>query len=119
LLEAGMLPVFCGSAADAGRLRRALKQMTPELPREVVIVSAAHIDDSAEAIQQSRPEVLVAGACSLAARTGIPWVAAGGSVCKADSGDQILHIGYRGGLQMLQRIEAALGAAAAGVRNHD
>lgn len=113
LLEAGMLPVLCASCGDADQLRRCLEVTTPELPVRTPVIQALQFADLLDQIPAVRPDVLIANrdGCRAAQRFGIPMVCAGRPLCSHSSEDDVLQIGYRGALQLLDRLQVALQAS--------
>jgi nitrogenase molybdenum-iron protein NifN len=105
-----MLPVLCASRSDAGQLRRSLEETTPELQAHTTVVQAKQFCDLPEQIQAARPDVLIANrdACHFAERTRIPLVCAGRPSCSHNDGKDLAQIGYRGALQLLDRLQLAL-----------
>lgn len=113
LLEAGMRPVLCASRGDADQLRCSLELTTPELPVRTPIVQASQFSDLLDQIPAARPDLLIANrdACRTAQRLGIPLVCAGRPLCSHSGDKKILQIGYRGALQLLDRLQMALQAS--------
>jgi nitrogenase molybdenum-iron protein alpha/beta subunit len=110
LLEAGMLPVLCASRCDSDQLRRALEATTPELQAHTAVVGATQFCDLQGQIQAARPDVLIANrhACQFAERTRIPLVCAGHPQGGQNEKAHFTQIGYRGALQLLDRLQMAL-----------
>jgi nitrogenase molybdenum-iron protein alpha/beta subunit len=113
LLEAGMLPVLCASRCEADQLRRALEATTPELQAHTTVVGVEQFCDLHEQIRAARPDVLIANrhACQFAERTRIPLVCAGRPWRIHGANKDITQIGYRGALQLLDRLQMALRAS--------
>ncbi|TVS15768.1 MAG: hypothetical protein EA424_15430, partial [Planctomycetaceae bacterium] len=116
LLEAGMRPVLCASRGNADQLRRSLELTTPELPAQTLIVQALQFTDLLDQIPAARPDVLIANrdACRVAQRLGVPMVCAGRPLCSHNDEEDVLQIGYRGALQLLDRLQIALQASSNG-----
>lgn len=110
-LEAGMLPILCASQADSQQLRTALENLTPELHARTSVVQVERFADLESAIVGMNPQLLIGNrdACSFARHTRIPFVCAGRPLCDRNGGTPVLHIGYRGASQLLDRLEVALG----------
>jgi nitrogenase molybdenum-iron protein NifN len=110
LLEAGMRPVLCASRGDADQLRRSLELTTPELPARTPFIQALQFSDLLDQIPAVRPDLLIANrdACRVAQRLGIPMVCAGRPLCSHSGEEDVLQIGYRGALQLLDRLQRAL-----------
>ncbi|MCL4201375.1 MAG: hypothetical protein KJ000_02695 [Pirellulaceae bacterium] len=110
LLEAGMLPVLCGSRMAPQQLRRILESTTPELQTRTSVVQAEGFRDLQADVLAARPDALIANrdAREFAERMGIPFVCAGRPLCNHNGDFDIVQIGYRGAMQLLDRLELAI-----------
>jgi hypothetical protein len=109
LLEAGMLPVLCASRSDPLQLRRSLEITTPELHTRTCVVQAECFHDLQAEVLAARADALIANrdACEFAQRMRIPFVCAGRPLCNHNGDFDIIQIGYRGAMQVLDRLESA------------
>jgi nitrogenase molybdenum-iron protein NifN len=110
LLEAGMQPVLCASAAPATELARTLNSMTPELSHRTMVLQAEDFVDLEWDVVAAKPEILVASrqGCQFARQRQLPFLCAGQPMCDSRLGPSVLHVGYCGALQILRRLENAL-----------
>lgn len=110
LLEAGMMPVLCASRSDPQQLRRSLEITTPELQTRTSVVQAESFRDLQADVLAARPDALIANrdACEFAQRMRIPFVCAGRPLCSHNGDFDVVQIGYRGAMQLLDRLESAL-----------
>lgn len=110
VLEAGMLPVLCASRSDPQQLRRKLETTTPELQTRTSVLQAECFRDLQADVLAARPDALIANrdACEFTERMRLPFVCAGRPLCSYHGHFDVLQIGYRGAIQLLDRLELAM-----------
>lgn len=111
LAEIGIRPVVCASGASTGRLETAIRRVVEDerfLP-EVVAEDADFVEIESLANVHS-PDLLVGSSKGVgaAARLGVPLIRVGFPIHDRFGGARVLHIGYRGAMQLYDRIVNAL-----------
>lgn len=111
LAEIGVQPVLCASGGDSGRLQAAITAVTadllPELPE---VRGGVDFYDIAEEAQNLAPDLLIGHSKGyhLAKKWQIPLVRVGFPIHDRFGGQRLLHLGYRGAQQLLDRIINAI-----------
>lgn len=109
LSEFGVMPVLCASGGRSGRLASALRELGPQLAEAMVMEGAdfAEIEQAAVALQA---DIIVGNSkgYSMARRLGRPLVRVGFPIHDRLGAARLLHVGYRGTQQLLDRVGNAL-----------
>ncbi|MBF0619672.1 MAG: nitrogenase [Candidatus Omnitrophica bacterium] len=110
LSEIGMIPVLCASGGKSGNLHRLIDEMIPELKGKIEVADGtdfAGIDEMAERFQ---PDMVIGNSkgSRIADRLKIPLVRVGFPIHDRIGAQRILHYGYRGALELYDRIVNAL-----------
>ncbi len=111
LAEIGVRPVLVASGGKSGRLAEAVAALTadilPEPPRVLDGVDFYEIAEAAEVLQ---PDILLGHSKGyhLARRWGVPLLRVGFPIHDRFGGPRVLHVGYRGAQQLLDRLVNAL-----------
>ncbi|GLI33682.1 nitrogenase component 1 [Desulforhabdus amnigena] len=111
LVEIGIKPVLCASGGRSGHFREAIEQVTGEILSETPIVKeGVDFYEIAEEVEALSPELLVGHSKGyhLAKKWNIPLVRVGFPIHDRFGGQRILHLGYRGAQNLLDRIVNAL-----------
>jgi len=111
LAEIGVRPVLCASGGDTGRLHGAITavgaDLLPEMPE---VRGGVDFYDIAEEAQGLAPDLLIGHSKGyhLAKRLQIPLIRVGFPIHDRFGGQRLLHLGYRGAQQLLDRLINAI-----------
>jgi nitrogenase molybdenum-iron protein NifN len=111
LAEIGVRPVLCASGGESGHLEAAIAQVCGDLLPEVPVVrGGADFYEIAQEARDLAPDLLIGHSKGyhLARAWGIPLIRVGFPIHDRFGGQRLLHLGYRGALQLLDRIINAL-----------
>jgi nitrogenase molybdenum-iron protein NifN len=112
MLELGMHPVLIATGSksrDFGiRIRQVIKKIRPEL--EPVILDGIDFDSLNDAVKSCKPEILIGNSNGryIAKEQDIPLVRVGLPIHDRVGAQRILTVGYRGTLELLDRITNAI-----------
>ena len=112
MLELGMNPVLIATGSksrDFGmRIRQAFKEIRPEL--EPVILDGIDFDSLNDAVRNCSPDILIGNSNGryIARALEIPLVRVGLPIHDRVGAQRILTVGYRGALELLDRITNAI-----------
>jgi len=109
LSELGIKPALCGSGGRSGRLGPAVKQFAPE----AVVLSGVDFLELEDAAGELACDILIGSSKGypMARKLGKPLVRAGFPIHDRIGANRILHLGYRGAHDLLDRITNTLIAA--------
>ncbi|WP_449244915.1 nitrogenase component 1 [Desulfobacca acetoxidans] len=111
LAEIGIHPVLCASGGDSGYLKEAITAVTADLlPNPPQIRGGVDFYDIAQEAGSLAPDLIVGHSKGyhLARRWKIPLIRVGFPIHDRFGGHRILHLGYRGAQQLLDRIINAI-----------
>jgi nitrogenase molybdenum-iron protein NifN len=109
LTEVGIKPVLCGSGGRSGRLGPAVKRFAPD----AVVRSGVDFLELEEAASELSCDLLIGGSKGypLSRKLGKPLVRVGFPIQDRIGANRVLHLGYRGTHDLLDRITNTLIAA--------
>jgi nitrogenase molybdenum-iron protein NifN len=111
LAEIGVRPVLCASGGRSGRLAAALAEVTGDLLEEPPLVREdVDFFDIAQEAEALAPDLLIGHSKGyhLAKRWQVPLVRLGFPIHDRFGGQRLLHLGYRGAQNLLDRIVNAM-----------
>jgi nitrogenase molybdenum-iron protein NifN len=111
LAEIGVKPVLCASGGKSGRLAAAVAEVTGTLlPEPPVVREGMDFFEIAEEAEAMAPDLLIGHSKGyhLAKRWQAPLVRVGFPIHDRFGGPRILHLGYRGAQNLLDRIVNAM-----------
>lgn len=111
LTEIGVRPVLCGSGGRSGNLAEEVKRVTEDfLPEVPATREGVDFFEIAEEAEELRPDIIIGHSKGyrLARKLEIPLVRVGFPIHDRFGGPRILHLGYRGAQQLLDRIVNAV-----------
>ena len=111
LAEIGVKPVLCASGGRSGKLSAAVAEVTGDLlPEPPVVKEGMDFYEIAEEAEALSPDLLVGHSKGyhLAKRWQAPLVRVGFPIHDRFGGPRILHLGYRGAQNLLDRIVNAM-----------
>ena len=110
LAEVGVLPVLCASGAKTGQLRRRLVEMCSKLASQIVALEGVDFSDIEEHVRSVGPDLVLGNSkgFNLSRALGVPLVRVGFPIHDRFGGARLLHLGYRGTQQLLDRVVNAL-----------
>ncbi|MCQ1534452.1 nitrogenase associated protein N [Methanosarcina sp. KYL-1] len=112
MLELGMNPVLVATGSksrDFGlRIREAFAEIRPDL--ETMVLDGIDFDTFNDAVKQSKPEILIGNSNGryIAKACDIPLVRVGLPIHDRVGAQRILTVGYRGAMELLDRITNAI-----------
>jgi nitrogenase molybdenum-iron protein NifN len=107
LTEVGIKPVLCASGGKSGRFAQAIEQVVSEISPELpVTMEGVDFYEIEEAMQKLSPDLMIGTSkgYQIAKRMGIPLLRAGFPIHDRFGGQRMLHVGYRGTQNLLDRI---------------
>jgi nitrogenase molybdenum-iron protein NifN len=109
LTEVGVSPVLCGSGGRSGRLAAAVGRVAPE----AVVRHDVDFLELEESARELRPDLLIGSSKGypLARKLGVPLVRVGFPIHDRLGAGRVLHLGYRGTHDLLDRVANTLIAA--------
>ncbi len=110
LAEIGVLPVLCVSGGNTGRLGENIRHAAPDLPAQPVVLSDSDFVDMEEAAMDLAADVLIGSSkgFKLARKLDKPLVRVGFPIHDRFGGSRILHVGYQGTQNLLDRVVNAI-----------
>jgi len=110
LCEVGVTPVLCASGGRSGKFEGSLREAAPELPAATLVKEGFDFAEIAEAAPELKPDFLVGSSkgYSIARRLKVPLIRVGFPIHDRMGGQGVLHLGYRGALELYDRIVNAL-----------
>jgi nitrogenase molybdenum-iron protein NifN len=111
LAEIGVKPVLCASGGKSGRLAEAVAEVTGTLlPEPPVVREGVDFFEIAEEAEALAPDLLIGHSKGyhLAKRWQVPLLRVGFPIHDRFGGPRILHLGYRGAQNLLDRIVNAM-----------
>jgi nitrogenase molybdenum-iron protein NifN len=110
LAEIGMIPVMCASGAETGRLAERIAEVAPDLTSEISVLEGADFAEIEDRTAELAPDIMIGNSKGyrLSHKLGIPLIRVGLPIHDRIDGPRILHVGYRGAQQLLDRIANAL-----------
>ncbi|MFZ5450734.1 MAG: nitrogenase component 1 [Thermodesulfobacteriota bacterium] len=111
LAEIGVHPVLCASGGRSGRFREAITEVTGDLlPEPPLVREGMDFYEIAEEAEALNPDFLLGHSKGyhLARKWGVPLIRVGFPIHDRFGGPRILHLGYRGAQNLLDRIINAL-----------
>jgi nitrogenase molybdenum-iron protein NifN len=111
LAEIGVKPILCASGGKSGNFAAAIKEVTAGLlPEPPLVREGLDFYDIAEEAEALAPDLLVGHSKGyhLARHWGAPLIRVGFPIHDRFGGPRILHLGYRGAQNLLDRIVNAL-----------
>jgi nitrogenase molybdenum-iron protein NifN len=111
LAEIGVRPVLCASGGGSGHFQEAIETVTAGLVAEPPVVREA-IDfyDIAGEVEGLSPDLFIGHSkgYTLARKLGVPLIRVGFPIHDRFGGQRLLHLGYRGAQDLLDRIVNAV-----------
>ncbi len=111
LAEVGIIPILCASGGKSKTFKAALEQMLPaKLIDQMIIqndMDFTCMEETAAAMPEDlRPEIIIGNSkgYAMARRLKIPLVRVGFPIHDRIGGSRILHVGYKGALQLFDNI---------------
>ncbi len=103
LVDIGIHPVVCASGGGGPRYLEEIGSMTGHLDYAPEILAATDFDDIRERAQEAKADLLIGSSKGnhIARKLDIPLVRVGYPIHDRCGGQRILHIGYRGALNLL------------------
>ncbi|MEW5949989.1 MAG: nitrogenase component 1 [Thermodesulfobacteriota bacterium] len=111
MAEIGIRPVLCASGGQSGRFREAIEEVTASLlPDPPIVHEGMDFYEIAEEAEGCAPDLIIGNSKGypLARQRQIPLIRVGFPIHDRFGGQRILHIGYRGAQNLLDRIVNAL-----------
>jgi nitrogenase molybdenum-iron protein NifN len=111
LAEIGVKPVLCASGGRSGRLAAAVAEVTGTLlPEPPVVREGMDFYEIAQEAEKLEPDLLIGHSKGyhLARQWQVPLVRVGFPIHDRFGGPRILHLGYRGAQNLLDRIVNAM-----------
>lgn len=108
--EIGIQPVLCASGGESGQLENTIRSRCTNLPEAIEITNGADFETIAERARELKPDIIIGHSKGyyIARELGIPIVRVGFPIHDRLGGQRILHLGYRGSLQLYDKIANAL-----------
>lgn len=109
LSDAGIVPVLCASGGKSGRLAESLRAAVPALDERTHIREGMDFAGIADVSAALKPDILLGSSKGyrLARELGIPLVRVGFPIHDRIGGHRVLHVGYRGALQLFETVANA------------
>lgn len=107
LSEIGIVPVLCASGGKSGRLEKIIAGFFPDAPEKGIrVMENADFVDIEAAARELSPDLIIGHSkgYTMARNLKVPIVRIGFPVHDRVGGARILHVGYRGALQLFDRI---------------
>ncbi|HNY26244.1 MAG TPA: nitrogenase component 1 [Candidatus Sumerlaeota bacterium] len=106
LAEIGCMTLFCATGEQSGCLENILRERLADYRGDLQVVEGADFTDIAQAVEEIKPDLMVGNSKGypVARKYSIPLVRVGFPVHDRFGAQRILHVGYRGTQQLLDRI---------------
>jgi nitrogenase molybdenum-iron protein NifN len=108
LAEIGVVPVLCASGGKSGALAKSIAEVTTHLREPALVRDGVDFLTMAEEVELKglKPDFLIGNSkgAKLARQLGVPLIRAGFPIHDRIGGHRILHLGYRGALQLFDLI---------------
>lgn len=107
LAEVGVMPVLCATGGRSGRFKEAIEAVTEGLLMEPpVTVEGADFYEIAQDVEELSPDLLIGHSkgYQMARKWNVPLIRVGFPIHDRFGGQRILHVGYRGAQELLDRI---------------
>jgi len=103
LVDLGIQPVVCASGGGGSRFLAELKSITDSLEKPPALLSETDFDDIREHAREAAADLLIGNSKGnhIARDLGIPLARIGYPIHDRFGGQRILHVGYRGALNLL------------------
>jgi nitrogenase molybdenum-iron protein NifN len=113
LKEIGVSVALCVTGGRSMRLRKALQQNLGDAARETLVLEDADFSELAEAAKELNLDLMIGNSNGyrLSRELGVPLVRVGLPIHDRIGAARLLHVGYEGTQQLLDRITNALLAA--------
>ena len=110
LCEIGVTPVLCASGGRSKQFEKCLRAAAPGLPEETLVKEGFDFAEIAEAAPELKPDFLIGSSkgYSIARKLSVPLIRVGFPIHDRIGGQRVLHLGYRGALELYDRIVNAL-----------
>lgn len=111
LAEIGIQPVLCASGSASGRFTEAIEEVTADLvPEPPIVCEGADFHDIEEQAKELGPDLMIGHSKGYrtARKQNIPLIRVGFPIHDRFGGQRVLHVGYRGAQQLLDRIVNAV-----------
>jgi nitrogenase molybdenum-iron protein NifN len=111
LAEIGVQPILCASGGNTGRLEEAITAVTADLlPEPPLIRGGVDFHDIAQEAEKLAPDLLVGHSKGyhLAKHWQTPLIRVGFPIHDRFGGPRVLHLGYRGAQELLDRLVNAV-----------
>jgi nitrogenase molybdenum-iron protein NifN len=110
LNEIGIVPVLCASGGKSKRLAAGLREAIPALDARTAVREGFDFAEMGELADSLRPDILIGSSkgYALARKLDIPLLRVGFPIHDRIGGQRVLHVGYRGALQLFDSIVNAL-----------
>ncbi len=108
--EIGIKPVLVASGAESGMLRKSIENVIHNIPDTMRIEQSSDFEDIAELARTLSPDIIIGNSKGyyIARELNIPIVRVGFPIHDRIGGQRILHVGYKGALQLYDLIANAL-----------
>jgi len=110
LCEIGVTPVLCASGGRSKQFEKALRAAAPTLPAETLIKEGLDFSETAEVAPELKPDFLIGSSkgYQISRSLNLPLISTGFPIHDRIGGQRVLHLGYRGALELYDRIINAL-----------
>ena len=110
LSEIGIVPVLCSSGGKSGHLRRLMDEMIPELKTKIEVVDGNDFAGMDEMAQRLGIDIVIGNSkgFQISRKLKVPIVRIGFPIHDRIGAGRVLHYGYRGALELYDRIVNAL-----------
>ncbi len=106
LAEVGIVPVLCCSGAKTGQLREQLVEACPGMADQIVALEGVDFSDIEEHARSMEPDLVLGNSkgFKFSQTLEIPLIRIGFPIHDRFGGARLLHLGYRGTQQLLDRV---------------
>jgi nitrogenase molybdenum-iron protein NifN len=110
LCEIGVTPVLCASGGRSKKFEKCLREAAPGLPEETLMKEGFDFAEIAETAPELKPDFFIGSSkgYSIARKLNVPLIRVGFPIHDRIGGQRVLHLGYRGALELYDRIVNAL-----------
>lgn len=104
--EVGMQPVVCASGGESGRMKNAIQDRCSSNADDIQILNGVDFVEMEHEVEQANVDLLIGNSKGypLARKLNLPLVRVGFPIHDRFGAARILHVGYRGTQQLLDRI---------------